>query len=81
MNILSACMKYQIPNKFDFFGYCTYSIYPAVVCKTPFGVPVEPEVYNINNGSSASIHSHSPTKHRHYLSYSNPFIVIALVFQ
>ena len=29
--------------------------YPAVVCKTPFGLPVEPEVYKMNRGSSLSI--------------------------
>ena len=34
-------------------------MYPAVVCTIPFGVPVEPEVYKINNGSSASIISAS----------------------
>lgn len=42
----------------------SYNIYPAVVCNTPFGVPVDPDVYNINNGSSASIHSHSPEKYK-----------------
>ena len=30
-------------------------MYPATLCTTPFGLPVEPEVYNINKGSSASI--------------------------
>ena len=36
-----------------------FTIYPAVVCTIPFGFPVEPEVYKINNGSSASITSGS----------------------
>ena len=34
-------------------------MYPPVVCKTPFGFPVDPEVYKINNGSSAFISSGS----------------------
>ena len=42
----------------------SYNIYPPVVCKTPFGVPVDPDVYSINNGSSASIHSHSPESYQ-----------------
>lgn len=69
-------MHGKIPNKFDFFGYSTYSIYPAVVCKTPFGVPVEPEVYNINNGSSASIHSHSPTKHIDIINHIQTLLLL-----
>ena len=32
-------------------------MYPPVVCITPFGFPVEPLVYKINRGSSASISS------------------------
>ena len=30
-----------------------------VVCRTPFGLPVLPEVYNMKRGSSLSIHSQS----------------------
>ena len=30
-------------------------MYPATLCTTPFGFPVDPEVYKINKGSSASI--------------------------
>ena len=67
-----------IPDLDDliFFGYSTYSIYPAVVCKTPFGVPVEPEVYNINKGSSASIHSHSPTKHIDIINHIQTLLLL-----
>ena len=32
-------------------------MYPPVVCITPLGCPVDPEVYKINRGSSASISS------------------------
>src|SRR3989344_8771789 len=32
-----------------------YSKYPPVVCRTPLGLPVLPDVYRINKGSSASI--------------------------
>ena len=32
-------------------------MYPPVVCKTPFGFPVDPDVYRINSGSSAFISS------------------------
>ncbi|OPX61423.1 MAG: hypothetical protein A4E29_00821 [Methanomassiliicoccales archaeon PtaB.Bin134] len=35
------------------------SRYPAVLCTTPFGFPVEPEVYRMNRGSSASHHTGS----------------------
>ena len=34
-------------------------MYPPVVCITPFGFPVEPLVYKMNNGSSAFIISGS----------------------
>ena len=34
-------------------------MYPAQVCTIPFGFPVEPDVYKINNGSSESITSGS----------------------
>ena len=34
-------------------------MYPPVVCITPFGFPVDPLVYNMNNGSSAFIISGS----------------------
>ena len=58
----------MLQNNFKFrVNICkmrSYNIYPAVVCKTPFGVPVDPDVYNINNGSSASIHSHSPENYQ-----------------
>ena len=37
---------------------CAPSRYPPVVCMTPFGFPVEPDVYKMNNGSSESIGSH-----------------------
>ena len=37
------------------------SAYPPVVWTNPFGRPVEPLVYRINNGSSASIHTHGHT--------------------
>ncbi len=32
-------------------------MYPPVVCITPFGFPVDPLVYNMKRGSSASISS------------------------
>ena len=32
-------------------------MYPPQVCTTPFGFPVDPDVYNINNRSSESIFS------------------------
>eukprot|EP00451_Oxyrrhis_marina_P042791 CAMPEP_0204395376 /NCGR_PEP_ID=MMETSP0470-20130426/443_1 /ASSEMBLY_ACC=CAM_ASM_000385 /TAXON_ID=2969 /ORGANISM="Oxyrrhis marina" /LENGTH=33 /DNA_ID= /DNA_START= /DNA_END= /DNA_ORIENTATION= len=29
-------------------------MYPPVECTTPFGLPVEPDVYSMNKGSSES---------------------------
>ena len=37
--------------------YAVKTMYPAVVCTIPFGRPVDPEVYKIKSGSSASITS------------------------
>mmetsp|Transcript_2512 Transcript_2512/g.9867 ORF Transcript_2512/g.9867 Transcript_2512/m.9867 type:complete len:212 (+) Transcript_2512:1203-1838(+) len=34
-------------------------MYPAVVCRMPLGVPVDPDVYSMNRGASESIHSQS----------------------
>ena len=39
--------------------YEEYIIYPAEEWTTPFGLPVEPDVYKINNKSSESITSES----------------------